>query len=164
MSLVASDRWCPSLLAPVPQRVPSEPRGALAAVADGDEEVAGRDLEMLAASSRPAPLERTTPAQLMEQPRARSTSYWSGVLSPLWERVTDITNADISYRSRARLRGGGIDADRAAQAAELPRGPAAAADARAPRHRSARGAGVRFVPSVFAGPAWSPSRTRRRRW
>ena len=62
MSLLASDRWCPSLLAPVPQRVPVEPREALAAVADGDEEVAGRDLEMLRRIQPDQPRwERTTP-------------------------------------------------------------------------------------------------------
>ena len=154
MAMMASDRWCPSLLAPVPHRTSVEPRDALAAIADGDEGVAGRDLEMLRQSQpRQARWQRTSPAQLMEQTASALTSYWSGVLAPLWERVTDITSADIAYRSRSLASDGvGSTLSGLHERITYRDGRLRLEMPGHHEHRSAGGAGVRFVPSVFRWP------------
>ena len=101
----------------------------------------------------------------MEQTSRALTSYWSGVLSPLWERVTDITNADISYRSRA-LASEGVGSTLTGLHKRLSYREGRLR-LQMPGHHEHRSAGVRGCGSCrrsSAGPAWSPSRTRRRRW
>ena len=149
MSLLASDRWCPSLLAPVPQRVQSSRAERWPPSRTATRRCRPRPRDAAPHPARPAPLGSRRPRPADGADLARAHVVLVGRHSPLWERVTDITNADISYRSRALASEGGIDADRAAQAAELPRGSAAAADAEGTTSTGRPGwGGARFVPSV----------------
>ena len=100
VGMMASDRWYPTTLAPVPLRTPADPVRSLAAVADTDEDIAGADLETLRRTFPHQPRWRTyTVPRLLEDTAAALVGYFDRVMAPLWERVDDITQSDIAYRS-----------------------------------------------------------------
>lgn len=159
LSLLSDDVWYPDLLAPLPERRSDEPRTALAALADSDtrRERAETDLETLR-ELRPGERRwrRTTPAQLLEETAAALVAYWSAVLAPLWERVCEITSADLAFRSQT-LAADGIAVTLTGLHERMTYG-----DDRLRltmpglhEHRAVGGAGVRFVPSVFRFPCLS---------
>jgi DNA-binding transcriptional ArsR family regulator len=154
MSLMSSPRWYPAFLAPAPRAGVDDARASLASLAETSEDVAAADLETL---RRTQPdrrrWERTTPAQLVGETAAALTSYWSAVLHPLWERVNDINNADISYRSRT-LASEGVGATLAGlhERMSYREGRLRLEMPGHHEHRQVGGSGVRFVPSVFRWP------------
>ena len=154
VGLMASDRWYPTTLAPVPRRSAEDPARALAAVAETDEAVAGEDLDLLRRTFPDEPRWRAySVPRLLEETSAALVTYFDRVLAPLWERVEEITQSDIAYRSSS-LAADGVGATLGGLHERMSY-DAGRLRLRMPghhQHRRSGGHGLRLVPSVFRWP------------
>ena len=154
VGLMASERWYPTTLAPVPSRSHEDPARALARIVDTDEQVAGGDLETLRRTFPHQPRWRDTSVpQLLEETSTALVGYFERVLAPLWERVEDINSSDIAYRSSTLASEGvGATLDDLHERLSYDAGRLRLRMPGHHEHRSSGGNGVRFVPSVFRWP------------
>jgi DNA-binding transcriptional ArsR family regulator len=154
VSMMASDRWYPTTLAPVPHRSPVDPIRSLEAVADTDEDIAGTDLEALRRTFPDQPRWRTyTVPRLLEDTATALVGYFGRVLAPLWERVEDITASDIAYRSSSLASDGvGVTLGGLHERLTYDAGRLRLQMPGHHEHRQMGGEGVRLVPSVFRWP------------
>jgi DNA-binding transcriptional ArsR family regulator len=154
VDLVASDLWFPVLLCPQPPGHGQSPEDALAAVAGTSTDLARRDLDTL---RQLAPANRrwreTTAEQLVDDTSTALLGYWRHVLAPLWERITEITEADLARRSREVTSSGLAGAlDNLHEDVSFHGGHVRI---RLPGHHrrlTTAGAGLWFIPTVFRWP------------
>ena len=154
VALMASPGWYPTTLAPVPQRVPDEPVRSLASIADTPEDVAGADLERLRRLfPDQARWRGYTAPRLLEDTATALVGYFRRVLHPLWERVDDITQADIAHRSSSlAVDGVGATLGGLHERLSYHDGRLRLQMPGQHQHRRLGGVGLRFVPSVFRWP------------
>ncbi len=154
VAMMASDRWYPTTLAPVPLRSPADPIRSLEAVADTDEDIAGTDLETLRRTFPDQPRwRRYSVPRLLEDTATALVGYFDAVLAPLWERVDDITQSDIAYRSSSLASDGvGVTLGGLHERLTYDAGRLRLQMPGHHEHRQMGGAGIRLVPSVFRWP------------
>jgi DNA-binding transcriptional ArsR family regulator len=154
VDLVSMERWYPVLLCPDPARQATSPETALAAIAATDPDLARRDLQALRAMDPTNPRwPEMTPEQLLDETSTALIGYWRHVLRPLWERITDIAEADLIHRAQVITTAGLADA--LLDLHEHLSYTGSHIRLRLPghhRHVQTRGHGVWFVPAVFRWP------------
>lgn len=154
-ALTSDPQWFPDLLAPRPLLDPPGPLGQIERLRGTPLEVVERDLAVLSERTVATGAGASEPSarRFLDRVCSALTGYFTEVLSPLWERVEAITDADVAHHSR-RIARDGLAAGVAGIHDELEYcdGRLTVGFHRTDHTTSTGDAGLWLVPSVFRWP------------
>jgi len=146
--LVSVDDWLPHFLCRLPTHRPPDPLSLLTAIAAGDHLAAQRALDTLRSRDAAGGWQAWTAVEFLHRVSDALVGFWQEVLAPIWNRITDITRADLAHRADVAA-GQGLGA--ALSGLHTRVGIEAQSDA-APSVWQGSGSGVWCIPSVFQWP------------
>lgn len=106
--LTGNRAWIPDTLGPAPRARPGDPVAQLQRLLETEPDVVAQDLETLRRHRPRSRVPDMGVEEFLEAVTRALTGYWRAVLEPLWERVHNITQADIAHH-RQLLAGEGLE-------------------------------------------------------